>query len=114
MELLLPATDRPSSSLSRMVLYAEHPFHPVHAALFTNYDGTWTLSLCARAMASEGLAYRVALSRPGCPFARSVVLTPRPAPGRGTSDRITFDDCGDAYNAIHFIDTSRCQVPGFC
>ncbi len=48
MELLLPATDRPRSSFSEILLCAEHPFH---AALFTNYDGTLTLSVCSRSPA---------------------------------------------------------------
>jgi hypothetical protein len=102
MELLVPATDRPRSSLSEILLYAEHPFHPIHAALFTNYDGTMTLVVCARTPEEIGSSFWVSLARDGQPFARTACITLRPGRGNAPTDRITFDDLGEHFTGIHF------------
>jgi hypothetical protein len=103
MELLLPSTDRPRSSLSEMVLYSEHPFHPIHAALFNNYDGTMTLVVCARTPEEIGSSFWVSLARDGQPFARTACITLRPGrSGNSPTDRITFDDLGENFTGIHF------------
>ena len=102
MELLLPATDRPRSSLSEMLLYAEHPFHPIHAALFTNYDGTMTLVVCARTPDEIGSSFWVSLARDGQAFARTACITLRQGRGDAPTDRITFDDLGENFTGIHF------------
>lgn len=102
MELLLPITDRPNSTMSSMVLYAEHPFHPVHAALFTNYDGTMTLVVCAKTPEELGRTFWVSLARDGKPFARTACITLRHGRGNNPSDRITFDDLGENFTGIHF------------
>ena len=102
MELLLPASDRPRSSLSEILLYAEHPFQPIHAALFTNYDGTLTLSVCARTSDEIGSSFWLSLARDGQPFARTACMTLRPGRGNAPTDRITFDDLGEHFTGIHF------------
>jgi hypothetical protein len=102
MELLLPVTDRPCSSLSAMILYAEHPFHPIHAALFTNYDGTLTLVVCARTPEELGRTFWVSLARDGQPFARTACITLRRGRGETPTDRITFEDFGETFTGIHF------------
>jgi len=111
MELLLPVTDRPRSSLSEMLLYAEHPFHPVHAALFTNYDGTMTLVVCARTPEEIGNSFWVSLARAGQPFARTACITLRPGRGNAPTDRITFDDLGESFTGIHFESVRPAQRP---
>ena len=102
MELLVPVTDRPRSSLSEIVLYAEHPFHPIHAALFNNYDGTMTLVVCARTPDDIGRSFWLSLARDGQPFARTACITLRPGRGNSPTDRITFDDPGETFTGIHF------------
>lgn len=112
MELLVPSSDRPRSSLSEILLYAEHPFHPVHAALFSNYDGTLTLAVCARTPDELGRTFWVSLARDGQPFARTACITLRPGRGNHPTDRITFDDLGENFTGIHFEATGRAVPRG--
>lgn len=102
MELLLPLNDRPRSTLSEMILYAEHPFHPIHAALFSNHDGTLTLTVCARTSEELGRTVWVSLARAGQPFARTACMRLNYGRGNHPADRITFDDLGEQFTAIHF------------
>lgn len=95
-------SDRRRSSLSEMLLYGEHPVQPIHAALFSNFDGTLSLVVCARDGSQAGRKYIVSLGDPTQPFAKSVQVTLRAYRGETPSDSITFDDPGLPYNAIRF------------
>ncbi|MBM3787220.1 MAG: hypothetical protein FJW30_22920 [Acidobacteria bacterium] len=95
-------TDRRRSSLSEILLYAEHPFQPIHAALFSNFDGTLSLVVCARDGSQAGRRYTVSLGDTGQPFAKSVQVTLRTARGENPSDSVTFEDTGLRFNAIRF------------
>ena len=86
--------------MSEMLLYTDHPFLPIHAALFANFDGTCSVVVSNRNGEDLGGAYTVSLAganRAGL-SAMEIVLRP----GKSESDQITFEDTGNQFTGIRF------------
>lgn len=89
------ATDRRRGPMSEMILYTEHPFLPIHAALFSNFDSTYSVVVSDRnGMPCDG-AYTVSLA--GDRQTMEIALRP----GEG-GNAATFEDNGDQFTGIRF------------
>jgi hypothetical protein len=88
------ATDRRRGPMSEMVLYTEHPFLPIHAALFSNFDSTFSVVVSDRYGRPCDGAYTVSLA--GDLQSLDIVLRP------GNRGAATFEDKGHQFTGIRF------------
>lgn len=95
------ATDRWRGPLSEMLLYTEHPFLPLHAALFANFDGTLTVVVSGRNGRECPGAYKVTLARSSRAAAQSLEIVLRPGDNTA-AERVTFEDEGAHFTGIRF------------
>jgi hypothetical protein len=98
----LPVDDRPSTTLSEMIHYCDHPFLPIHAALFSHPDATFTLIVCGRTLEEAGRSVVISLVPEGQPFGTSIHLTLQRVRGSQPIGKATIDDHGQRYTSIHF------------
>ena len=110
MDEMILSTDRSRSSMSEMLLYAENAAFNVHAALFSNFDGTMSLVVCGRNGEESGRSLRMSLSMDRRPFARTFCVTLQPGKTGPPVAKVTFDDLGESYVAIHFESMRRSLV----
>lgn len=96
--------------MSEMLLYSECPAHNVHAALFSNFDGTLSLVVCARNGSEAGTSFQMSLALDKRPFARTFCVKLAPARSGMPVAKVTFEDLGESYVAIHFEPERRTAV----
>lgn len=94
------ATDRWRGPMSEMLLYTEHPYLPIHAALFSNFDGTCSVVVSGRDGRDLSAEYTVNLSGANAAGVSAMEIVLRPA--TRPSDQLTFEDTGNQYTGIRF------------
>ncbi len=90
-------TDQCRGQMSDMLLYTDHPSLPIHAALFSNFDGTYSVVVSSRNGQNCDSAYTVSLAGSS---AMEIVL--RPATTGTPADNLTFEDSGNQITGIRF------------
>jgi len=88
--------------MSEMLLYTEHPYLPIHAALFSNFDGTFSVVVSGRDGQNHDCAYTVSLSGANRAGASAMEIVLRPAKNRQDSERVTFEDTANQITGIRF------------
>lgn len=88
--------------MSEMLLYTEHPFLPIHAALFSNFDGTFSVVVSGRDGQNCDGAYTVSLSRANRAGSSAIEIVLRPGKHRSAADQVTFEDMGNRFTGIRF------------
>lgn len=88
--------------MSEMVLYTEHPYLPIHAALFSNFDGTYSVVVSGRNGQNYDNSYTVSLSGANPAGASAMEIVLRPADSGQTAERVTFEDTGNQFTGIRF------------
>ncbi|MBL8238732.1 MAG: hypothetical protein JNM66_15010 [Bryobacterales bacterium] len=96
------ATDRWRGPMSEMLLYTEHPFLPIHAALFSNFDGTMSVVVSGRDGRDCSDAYTVSLAGGSLESASAMEIVVRPSETNQPGDRVTFEDTGSQFTGIRF------------
>ena len=87
--------------MSEMLLYTEHPFLPIHAALFANFDGTYSVVVSGRDGRNHDDSYTVSLAGTNPAGASAMEIVLRPA-NKTTADPVTFEDTGSQFTGIRF------------
>lgn len=89
--------------MSEMLLYTEHPFLPIHAALFSNFDGTFSVVVSGRDGQNCDGMYSVSLSGANPAGASAMEIVLRPGKENHKVDGFTFDDGnGSQFTGIRF------------
>ena len=88
--------------MSEMVLYAEHPFLPIHAALFSNFDSTYSVVVSGRDGLNCDDAYTVSFAGASRATAGAMEIVLRPVKNGHASDNVTFEDAGSQFTGIRF------------
>lgn len=96
------ATDRQRGPMSDMILYTDHPFLPIHAALFSNFDGTCSVVVSDRAGRNCEADYSVSLSGSKWAATGAMEVVLRPRGGNRPSELMTFEDTGSLFTGIRF------------
>lgn len=103
------ATDRRRGPMSDMVLYTEHPYLPIHAALFSNFDGTYSVVVSGLDGRNYDDAYTVSLAGANR-GASAMEIVLRPGKTGTEADNLTFEDNGSQFTGIRF-DLRPVQIP---
>ena len=88
--------------MSDMLLFAEHPFLPIHAALFSNFDGTYSVVVSGRNGQECDGSYTVSLAGLSRASVGALEIVLRPTNGGNTIDNLTFADTGSPITGIRF------------
>lgn len=96
------ATDRRRGQMSEMLLYTEHPFLPIHAALFSNFDGTCSVVVSGRDGRNCDDSYTVSLAGASRTAASAMEIVLRPVKAGNAADLVTFEDTGSHFTGIRF------------
>ncbi|MFN0106766.1 MAG: hypothetical protein ACKV2U_32315 [Bryobacteraceae bacterium] len=96
------ATDRWRGPMTEMLLYTEHPFLPIHAALFSNFDSTYSVVVSGRNGQEYDGSYTVSFTGGGPADASAMEIVLRPANTGSAGDRVTFEDTGNQFTGIRF------------
>ncbi len=104
------ATDRWRGPMSEMLLYAEHPHLPIHAALFSNFDGTLSVVVGGRNGLNNTGGYTVSLAGVSRAAASAMEIVLRPT-GESVPERVTFEDTGNPITGIRFELTAEPARP---
>ena len=88
--------------MSEMLLYTEHPFLPIHAALFSNFDGTMSVVVAGRNGQDCSDSYTVSLAGANSESASAMEIVVRPTHSGQPADRVTFEDTGSQFTGIRF------------
>ena len=96
------ATDRRRGPMSDMLLYTEHPFLPIHAALFSNFDGTYSVVVSGRDGQNCDDSYTVSLAGANRAAASAMEIVLRPVKAGNAADLVTFEDSGSQFTGIRF------------
>jgi hypothetical protein len=88
--------------MSDMVLYTDHPYLPIHAALFSNFDGTYSVVVCGSNGQNHDDSYTVSLSGANQAGLSAMEIVLRPAKGDAHADGLTFEDTGNQFTGIRF------------
>ena len=96
------ATDRRRGPMSDMVLYTDHPYLPIHAALFSNFDGTYSVVVSGSNGQNYDDSYTVSLSGANQSGFSAMEIVLRPAKTGTQSDGLTFEDTGNQFTGIRF------------
>jgi hypothetical protein len=96
------ATDRRRGPMSDMLLFAEHPFLPIHAALFSNFDGTYSAVVSGRNGQQCDGSYTISLAGVSRASIGAMEIVLRPASGGNAAERVTFEDTGNQITGIRF------------
>ena len=93
--------------MSEMLLYTEHPFLPIHAALFSNFDGTYSVVVAGRDGQDCSDSYTVSLAGAHSDSASAMEIVVRPSKDSQPGDRVTFEDTGSQFTGIRFEMTAE-------
>jgi hypothetical protein len=86
--------------MSDMLLYTDHPFLPIHAALFSNFDGTYSVVVSGRDGQNYDDSYTVSVAGASrAASAMEIVLRPVTSQESGL---LTFTDTGNQFTGIRF------------
>ncbi len=97
--------------MSEMLLYAEHPHLPIHAALFSNFDGTFSVVVSGRNGQNCPGGYTVSLAGVNRASASAMEIVLRPSNDLSPADRVTFEDTGSQITGIRFeLRAEKAQV----
>ncbi|MBI2689515.1 MAG: hypothetical protein HYX27_24675 [Acidobacteria bacterium] len=88
--------------MSEMVLYTDHPCLPIHAALFSNFDGTYSVVVSGRNGQNHDDSYTVSLSGANPTGASAMEIVLRPVDSGRAPDSVTFEDTGNQFTGIRF------------
>jgi hypothetical protein len=88
--------------MSEMLLYTEHPFLPIHAALFSNFDGTYSVVVSGRDGQNHDDSYTVSLAGANRATASAMEIVLRPVRAGNAADLVTFEDSGSQFTGIRF------------
>ena len=87
--------------MSDMLLYTEHPFLPIHAALFSNFDSTYSVVVGGRNGQNLDDSYTVSFT--GASLAAGAMeIVLRPVKAGAAADMVTFEDSGRPFTGIRF------------
>jgi hypothetical protein len=96
------ATDQRRGQMSDMLLYTEHPFLPIHAALFSNFDSTYSVVVSGRDAQNCDDSYTVSLAGANRASASAMEIVLRPVKAGNAADLVTFEDSGSQFTGIRF------------
>jgi hypothetical protein len=96
------ATDQRRGMMSEMVLYTEHPYLPIHAALFSNFDSTYSVVVSGRDGQNCDDSYTVSLAGANRGGASAMEIILRPVKAGNAADHVTFEDSGNHFTGIRF------------
>jgi hypothetical protein len=105
------ATDRWRGPMSEMLLYAEHPHLPIHAALFSNFDGTLSVVVGGRNGLNNTGGYTVSLAGVSRAAASAMEIVLRPTGDHSVPERVTFEDTGNPITGIRWELTAEPAQP---
>jgi hypothetical protein len=88
--------------MSDMVLYTDHPYLPIHAALFSNFDGTYSIVVSGLDGQNYDDAYTVSLSGANRAGVSAMEIVLRPGKSGTEADNLTFEDNGNQFTGIRF------------
>lgn len=88
--------------MSDMLLYAEHPFLPIHAALFSNFDGTYSVVVSGRDGQECSGSYTVSLAGVTRATVNAMEIVLRPSKSGNAAENLTFEDTGGQFTGIRF------------
>jgi len=88
--------------MSDMLLYTDHPFLPIHAALFSNFDGTYSVVVSGRDGRNHDDSYTVSLNGANHATASAMEIVLRPVKAGNADDLVTFEDSGSQFTGIRF------------
>lgn len=88
--------------MSDMVLYTDHPYLPIHAALFSNFDGTFSVVVSGRDGQNYDDAYTVSLAGANRAGVTAMEIVLRPGKTGTEADNMTFEDNGGQFTGIRF------------
>jgi hypothetical protein len=88
--------------MSDMVLYTDHPYLPIHAALFSNFDGTYSVVVSGRNGQNYDDSYTVSLSGANQAGVSAMEIVLRPSRVGSSNDSLTFEDTGNQFTGIRF------------
>lgn len=108
------ATDQRRGQMSDMLLYTEHPFLPIHAALFSNFDGTFSVVVSGRDGRNYDDSYTVSLAGANRAAASAMEIVLRPVKAGNAADLVTFEDSGSQFTGIRFELLQSATVPLVC
>ena len=95
------ATDQRRGQMSEMLLYTEHPFLPIHAALFSNFDSTYSVVVSGRDGQNCDDSYTVSLAGANRAGVSAMEIVLRPGK-EANADPVTFEDTGSQFTGIRF------------
>ena len=96
------ASDQRRGPMSEMLLYTEHPFLPIHAALFSNFDSTYSVVVSGRDGQNCDDSYTVSFAGANCAAASAMEIVLRPVNAGNATDLVTFEDTGNQFTGIRF------------
>ena len=88
--------------MSDMVLYTDHPYLPIHAALFSNFDGTYSVVVSGSNGQNYDDSYTVSLSGANQAGVSAMEIVLRPAKSGAQAEALTFEDTGNQFTGIRF------------